>query len=145
MTKFQEAVILYEKEFKKLGVKYDKNLLIEIAKSCGPSIFKADSAKVSSSDKSELEKVKRNFLIKKLGLEDSPKLDQGIADVVAVMGSRNRNKYRVMFYYLLVRKFRKSSLYKPSTKAAKKKNNSLSQFYNKIAKEDNGLLKRLAK
>ena len=41
-----------------------------------------------------------------------PKLDAGIASVMDTYGKSNRNKYRAMFYYLLVKHFRKASLYK---------------------------------
>jgi len=144
MTKFQEALSIYDREFGKLGISYDRVLLQKVAKSCGPAIYRADSAKVASSDKKELYRVKKSFLIKKLGLKDTPKLDDAIAEVVAVFGTGNRNKYRAMFYYLLVKKFRKGSIYCDIT-AKKKESTNLSQFYSKIVMEDKGLLKRLAK
>ncbi len=112
MSKFQECLDTYDKEFGKLKVKYDKKLLTAVAKGCGPSIYNKDASKVASGDKDEMERLKKSFLIKKLGLKDSPKLDEGIAAVVKIMGSSNRNKYRAMFYYLLVKHFRKASVYK---------------------------------
>ncbi len=112
MSKFQECLETYDKEFGKLKVKYDNKLLTAVAKGCGPSIYSKDASKVSSGDKAELDRVKKNFLIKKLGLKDGPKLDEGIAAVVKILGSSNRNKYRAMFYYLLVKHFRKASVYK---------------------------------
>lgn len=112
MSKFQECLDTYDKEFKKLKVKYDDKLLAKVAKGCGPSIYNTDASKVASGDKDEMARVKKNFLIKKLGLKDGPKLDEGIAAVVKIMGSSNRNKYRAMFYYLLVKHFRKASVYK---------------------------------
>jgi hypothetical protein len=42
------------------------------------SIYKADAETVSGSDKKELETLKKNFLMKKLGLADSPKLDHAV-------------------------------------------------------------------
>ncbi len=112
MSKFQECLDTYDKEFGKLKINYDAKLLAAVAKGCGPSIYNNDASKVSSGDKAELERVKKNFLIKKLGLKDTPKLDEGIASVVDQLGSSNRNKYRAMFYYLLVKQFRKASVYK---------------------------------
>ena len=102
----------YDAEFKKLGIKYDAKILTAVAKGCGPTIYKADASKVSSSDKAELERVKKNFVMKKLGITDEEKINAGMADVVAKFGKGNRNKYRAMFYYLLVKRFRKSGLYK---------------------------------
>jgi len=112
MSKFQECLDTYEKEFGKLKIKFDKALLTKVAKGCGPSIYNKDASKVSSGDPAELDRVRKNFLIKKLGLKDTPKLDEGIAEVVKQFGKSNRNKYRAMFYYLLVKQFRKASFYK---------------------------------
>ena len=112
MSKFDDCVAKYESEFKKLGVKYDADLLRKVAKGCGPSIYNADASKVSSGDPAELDRVKKNFLMKKLGLKDGAALDSAIADVVNTLGSSNRNKYRAMFYYLLVKNFKKASVYK---------------------------------
>ncbi|MCB0657492.1 MAG: DUF2853 family protein [Saprospiraceae bacterium] len=114
MSKFDDCVSLYEKEMKdKLGMKtIDGALLKSVTKGCGPSIYRADASKVSSGDPQELERVKKNFLIKKLGLKDGPELDKAIAKVVDTFGSSNRNKYRAIFYYLLVKEFKKESMYK---------------------------------
>ena len=49
--------------------------------------------------------------MKKLGVKDTPKLDETIKAVCAEMGAKNRNKYRVIFYYLLVKKLRKSKVF----------------------------------
>ncbi len=112
MSKFQECLDTYDKEFKKLGIKYDAKLLAKVAKGCGPSIYNKDAAKVASGNKEEMARVRKNFLIKKLGLKDTPKLDEGIKDVIEQIGKSNRNKYRAMFYYLLAKRFRKSGVYK---------------------------------
>ena len=91
---------------------FDADLLRKVAKGCGPSIYSNDASKVSGSDKKELETVKKNFLMKKLGLKDGAELDSAIAEVMDTMGSSNRNKYRAMVYYLLAKKFKKESVYK---------------------------------
>ena len=96
----------------KLGMKkVDKNLVKAIAKSLGPSLYKKDAEKVACSDKKELERIKKNFCIKKLGVKDTPKLDEQIKSVCSDMGAKNRNKYRVIFYYLLVKKLKKSKVF----------------------------------
>ncbi len=111
MSKFQEALETYTNEFGKLNVDVDADLLKAVTKACGPAIYNPDASKVSSSDQAELDRVKNNFLIKKLGLKDSAELDNAIAGVVETFGSSNRNKYRAMFYYLLVKKFGKESMF----------------------------------
>ena len=112
MSKFDEAIATYEEQVKELKLNLDSDLLKAVAKGLGPSIYNADAQKVSSSDPEELGRVKTNFLIKKLELKDSPELDEAIDEVVQQMGSSNRNKYRTIFYALLVKKFKKEAVYK---------------------------------
>jgi len=111
MSKFQECLETYKKEFNELGVSFDEELLTKVAKGCGPSIYNRDASTVSGTDEAELATVKKNFLIKKLGLSESDDLDGAIAEVIEILGKSNRNKYRAMFYYLLVKKFNKESIY----------------------------------
>ncbi|HHC79091.1 MAG TPA: DUF2853 family protein [Flavobacteriia bacterium] len=113
MSKRDELIALYASELKsKCGVNADMDLLTKVTIGCGPSIYNRDAASVSCTDESELATVKNNYLIKKLGLKDSPKLDEAIKKVCEKMGSSNRNKYRAMFYYLLCKEFGKESVYK---------------------------------
>ena len=112
MSRFQEEVTKYQKSMDKIGIKYDAKLFEKVAKGCGPSIYNKDASSVSCGDPKELERVKYNYLIKKLGLKDSPKLDEAIQEVCDQMGKSNRNKYRAIFYYCLCTKFKKSSVYK---------------------------------
>ena len=111
MGKFEEKIEQYQNEMIKLGISYNAVILTTIAKDLGPSIYKADAETVSSSDESELETVKKNFLIKKLGLKDSPKLDEAIQNVIEKVGTSNRNKYRAIVYYLLVKELNQESQY----------------------------------
>ena len=111
MGKFDECMETYKSEFKKLNVSFDEHLLAKVAKACGPSLYNRDASTVSGSDKAELATVKNNFLIGKLGLSDSSKLDDAITEVMDTMGKSNRNKYRAMVYYLLTVKFNKESIY----------------------------------
>jgi hypothetical protein len=111
MSKFDDLVVNYQEEAKQMGITIDAELLTKVAKGLGPSIYNADSSKVSCSDKSELDRVKASFLIKKLGLSDSNELDAALQDVCQAFGSSNRNKYRVLFYYLLVKKFGQETQY----------------------------------
>jgi hypothetical protein len=65
--------------------KPDMDLLTKVTIGCGPSIYNADAATVAGSQQAELETVKNNFLIKKLGLSDG-NLDAGIDAVIENMG-----------------------------------------------------------
>ena len=112
MNKRDELISKYATDLKeKFDIDADMELLTKITIGCGPSIYNADSSTVSGSDESELETVKNKFLIKKLGLSDSPDLDEGINAIMESYGKSNRNKYRVVVYYLLVKHFNKESVY----------------------------------
>lgn len=111
MSKFNEKMALYHSEMNRLGLNFDADLLTKVTKALGPSIYKADAETVSGSDQKELETVKNNFLMKKLGLSNSSKLDSAINSVLEKMGKSNRNKYRAIIYYLLVKELGQESKY----------------------------------
>lgn len=109
MSKFDDKIEFYKEAMTKMGLSYDPKLLDTITRGLGPSIFKRDAESVSTSDESEILTVKQNFLMKKLGLEDGPELDDAIAEVARIMGKTNRVKYRAIFYYLLVKELGQES------------------------------------
>lgn len=112
MSKRTELIEKYAADLKeKCGVTPNMELLEKVTIGCGPSIYNKDSSTVASSSETELATVKNNFLIKKLGLTDSPKLDEGISKVMEQYGASNRNKYRAVVYYLLTVHFKKESIY----------------------------------
>lgn len=116
MGKFDELLETYLADMKKKGiggVKIDQKVLHGAAKACGPSLYKKDAATVACSDKEEMGRIKKNFLVKKLGLDaENPKLDEALKETCKDMGSSNRNKQRAVFYYLLIKRFKKSSMFK---------------------------------
>lgn len=111
MSKFDDLIETYQAEAAKIGVSVDLDLLTKVTKGLGPSIYNADSAKVSCGDKAEIERVKSSFLMKKLGLSDGDALDSAIQEVCETFGSANRNKHRALFYYLLVQKMGQEAKY----------------------------------
>ena len=113
MSKFEECIARYHKEFTKIGVKrVDDALLRKVAKGCGPSLYNKDACKVATSDEKEMDRVKKNFLIKKMGQKDTAALDKAIAKVTKKFGDKNRNKFRAMFYYLLTKEMKLEKKYK---------------------------------
>jgi hypothetical protein len=112
MGRRDDLIAKYAEDLKdKCGIKPDMDLLTKVTIGCGPSIYNADASTVSGSDPAELATVKKSFLIKKLGLSDSPALDEAIKATVERYGRSNRNKYRAVFYYLLVTHFKRESVY----------------------------------
>ncbi|KFI33818.1 hypothetical protein CG51_10475 [Haematobacter missouriensis] len=112
MGKRDELIEKYAGDLRtKCGMEPDMELLTKITIGCGPTIYSSDSETVASSDSAELERVKTSFLMKKLGLPDGPSLMEGIQKAVDTYGKSERNKYRAVFYYLLVKNFGKESVY----------------------------------
>jgi len=95
----------------KREIKIHLPLLHAITRYCGSTIYNRNTARIAASNPLELKNVKNNFLIKKLGLKNSPQLDIAINEVIQKLGKGNKHKYRAMFYYLLVKKFHKESIF----------------------------------
>ncbi|MEO0041342.1 MAG: hypothetical protein RL329_790 [Bacteroidota bacterium] len=113
MSKLDDVIAKYADTVTiKLGITdIDHELLVAVTKSLGPLIYLDDPSRVSCTDQDEKDRVRNNFLIKKLGLPESPDLDAGIDRVCQKMGSANRDKWRAVFYYLLVQHFEKRDFY----------------------------------
>ena len=113
MGKRDELIAKYADDLRtKCKVNPDMALLTKVTVGCGPAIYDADAETIAGSDANELETVKKNFLIKKLGLTDSPKLLEAINAVIDTDGRGERNKYRAVVYYMLTRHFGKEAVYK---------------------------------
>lgn len=112
MGKRDDLIAKYADDLKnKCGMTPDMDLLTKVTIGCGPSIYNADASTVAGSQPSELETVKNSFLIKKLGLKDSPDLDAAIKSVLTTYGQSERNKYRAVVYYMLTKHFGKEAIY----------------------------------
>ena len=112
MSKRDELIAKYADDLKnKCKINPDMDLLTKVTIGCGPAIYNADSETVAASDNSELETVKNNFLIKKLGLADGPALMEAINAVIETYGRGERNKYRAVVYYMLAKHFGKEAIY----------------------------------
>mgnify|MGYP001274731382 FL=1 len=95
----------------KCGMVPDMDLLTKVTIGCGPAIYNADASTVAAGQEHELETVRDNFLIKKLGLADSPALMDAINQVIETYGRSERNKYRAVVYYMLTKHFGRESVY----------------------------------
>ncbi|PWA05501.1 DUF2853 family protein [Flavobacterium laiguense] len=112
MSAKDELIVKYAADLKeKCGINPEMDLLKKITIGCGPSVFNPDSSIIAGTQKTEIDTVKKNFLIKKLGLPDGPALKEGIDMVLEQYGKSNRNKYRAVFYYLLTKHFGRESVY----------------------------------
>jgi hypothetical protein len=98
-------------DVKKYTSNADDKVIDGIVRYCGIALQRRDSSLVSFSDKEEVDRVRTNFLRKKLGLTNSDaELDQAIQAVADRMkGDYTRN--RVTVYYLLAEHFGKLSIF----------------------------------
>jgi hypothetical protein len=112
MGKRDELIAKYADDLKnKCKMNPDMDLLTKVTIGCGPSIYDNDGQTVAASDKEELERIKKNFLIKKLGLKDGPALMEGINAAIDTYGKSERNKFRAVFYYILTKHFGREAAY----------------------------------
>lgn len=112
MGKRDDLIAQYADDLKnKCGMDVDMALLTKVTIGCGPAIYNADASTVAATQDHELETVKVNFLMKKLGLADGPELMEAINKAIETYGKSERNKYRAVFYYMLTKHFGKESVY----------------------------------
>jgi hypothetical protein len=112
MSKLDDKIATYADALKtKAGVDPDMDLLRKVTSGLGPSIYNADAETVAATDQAEIDRIKQNFLIKKLGLSEADALDAGIASAIDTYGRADRSKYRAAIYYLLVKHFGKAGVY----------------------------------
>ncbi|WP_341367927.1 DUF2853 family protein [Yoonia sp. BS5-3] len=112
MGKRDDLIAKYADDLKnKCGMTPDMDLLTKVTIGCGPAIYNADASTVAAGQPDEIETVKNNFLIKKLGLKDSAELDSAIDSVLTTYGKSERNKYRAVVYYMLTKHFGKEAVY----------------------------------
>ncbi len=113
MGKRDDLIAVYANDLRtKCGMTPDMDLLTKVTIGCGPAIYNADASTVAGSQESELETVKDNFLVKKLGLPDGPNLMAAVNSVIETYGRSERNKYRAVIYYMLTKHFGKESVYR---------------------------------
>ena len=111
MSKFDSVMDRCAKQMKEQKIAIDRPLLEAIGKSLGPSLYNRDASLVAAGQKSELETIKKKYLMGKLGCPEGPELDKAIAKAVTKIGKSRRNKMRPVFYYLLVKELGKESVY----------------------------------
>ncbi len=113
MGKRDDLIEKYADDLKqKCKIDADMALLTKVTIACGPSIYNRDSSTVSGSSTTELETVRNNFVMKKLGVTDADKAMAGVNAAIETYGKSNRTKYRAVIYYLLTKHFGKESVFK---------------------------------
>jgi outer membrane protein OmpA-like peptidoglycan-associated protein len=98
-------------DVKKYDPGADDGVIAAIVRYCGIALRNRDSSLVSFTDSEETDRVRENYLKKKLGLTDPDSvLDAAIAKVGEVM-SADTTRNRVTVYYLLAKHFNKLAVF----------------------------------
>ncbi|MBZ9675914.1 DUF2853 family protein [Mesorhizobium sp. ES1-1] len=92
----------YLADVKKYDAAANADAVEKIVKHLGIALRDRDSALVSCADAKELERVKENWISKKLGVSDAAKADAAIEKACKALAADN-SKSRVTFYYLVAR------------------------------------------
>ncbi len=112
MGRRQDLIAVYADDLRtKCQMEPDMALLEKVAIGCGPALYHPDETYVAASDKAELMAIKRNFLIRKMALNDGPQLMAAIRDVLETYGMPEPRKHRAVVYYMLVKHFSREGQY----------------------------------
>jgi len=92
----------YLADVKKYDAGASADAVEKIVKHLGIALRNRDSSLVSCTDPKELDRVRENWVAKKLGIADAGKADASIQKTCKAMAADN-TKSRVTFYYLVAK------------------------------------------
>ncbi|WP_130864715.1 DUF2853 family protein [Acidipropionibacterium timonense] len=88
----------------------DEGAIAGIVRHCGIALQSQDASMVSFGDEAELDRVRKKFIGKKLGVTDEAQAEEALKAVGDKLKGATR-KYRPTVYYLLADHFGKLSLF----------------------------------
>lgn len=100
-------------DVKKYAINVDEKAVAGMAKSYALVMSKPDTKWVAASDPTEIQRVVDNFLKKKLGRKESNDDLTAACKVVAEKMKADRNKSRLVFYYLLADHYKQLAMFYP--------------------------------
>ena len=92
----------YLAEVRRYDAGADEEVVSKIVKHLGIALRSRDASLVSCTDQTELDRVRKSWCMKKLGMSDEGACDDVIGQVCETMKG-DRNKQRVTFYYLVAK------------------------------------------
>lgn len=112
MGRRDELIEIYAADLKeRTGTAPDPELLKAVTVAAGPSIYRPDAAIIAASDGDELDRVCRNFVMKKLGVPDHDTAMGALQKVIREYDRSSPRKHRVSIYYMLVKELGKESVF----------------------------------
>ncbi|KAF0676295.1 DUF2853 family protein [Profundibacterium mesophilum] len=108
MGKRDRLVGLYAHELRtRCAQAPDIDLLKRIVAGCGPSVYDREKALFDPRRPGERAALRRNFMVRKLGLPDGGALDDALQIALETYAPDTQPRYRAVLHYLLVRQFGK--------------------------------------
>jgi hypothetical protein len=106
MGRRDDLIAIYAEDLRdKCGIEPDMALLDRVTAACGPLIYDPHAATVDATDRADLDRIRRNYLMRKLGLDDGPELTEAIETVLELYGPSKPSRHRVVVYYMLAKHF----------------------------------------
>jgi len=103
-------------DIEKYSAKPDEAAVAGMSKAYALVMSKPDTKWVAASDPAEIERVINNFLKKKLGRKESNDALTAACKAVAEKMKADRNKSRIVFYYLLAEHYKQLEMFHPKKK-----------------------------
>jgi len=105
MATKEQQIEKYTAQLKIAKVPLNKDLLETVVTMVGPANYQLDAMFVAGSDKKELATIVKNFILKKLALDDEAKATKTLNTIIEKLKESGiRKKYRAVVYYMLVKK-----------------------------------------
>jgi Protein of unknown function (DUF2853) len=103
-------------DIKKYSAKPDEAAVAGMSKSYALVMSKPDTKWVAASDATEIQRVVDNFLKKKLGRKEANDALTAACKAVGEKMKADRNKSRLVFYYLLAEHYGQLQMFHPKAK-----------------------------
>ncbi|MGR3757003.1 MAG: DUF2853 family protein [Tranquillimonas sp.] len=112
MGKRDALIGIYANDLReRCGIEPEMELLRKVTIGTGPAIYDPQAAVVDAADPADLDLVRRNFLVRKLGLRDGPDLADAVEAALDTYGRDAPRKYRAVLHYLLTKQLGRESVF----------------------------------
>lgn len=111
MGKRDALIALYAEELRnRCAMEPEMGLLERVTIGTGPAIYDAEAAVIDPSRPGELEHVESAFLVRKLGLSESPELRDAIEMALEDYDTPGP-RYRAVLHYMLTKEFGREHIF----------------------------------
>lgn len=112
MGKRETLIEKYAEDLRRtFGIEPDPGLLERVTLNCGPLIYDPASECLDPSDPVDMSRLRENFLVRKLSLDDGAELHEAIGAILDVYAGAGGPIHRAVVHYMLVLQFEKEHLF----------------------------------